>query len=280
MTKTGHTLYLGIMATITVAITAFIAFFGYSYYQTPITERYYHPQYEWFKPSGLIGQGLGITGTLLILVGVILYITAKKYGYLEKIIRLRYVLEFHIFLCTLGPILVLFHTTFKFGGIVSIAFWSMTAVVLSGVAGRYIYNQIPRSISGRELSLKEIRSQQEELLEKLGQYPKLSESAKEEIASYDNPYGWGIKSYMYNHRKLGSIKKTLRDCDIPRRKRREISAIAREEIALNQRIKRLNIMQRLFKYWHIIHRPFALIMLVIVLIHIAITVALGYRWIF
>ena len=280
MNKVVHNIYLGTLAAVTIAITGYIAFYSFSYYNTPIAERYYHPQYELFKSSGLIGQGLGIIGTLLILIGVVLYITAKKYGYLEKIIRLRYVLEFHIFLCTLGPILVLFHTTFKFGGIVSVAFWSMTAVVLSGMAGRYIYNQIPRSIGGRELSLQEIKSQQRELLEKLGQYPKLSGSGKEEIAQYDNPYSWGFRSYLYNQSKLKRIKQILRECEIPRSKRREITAIARNEITLNKRIQRLGAMQKLFKYWHIIHRPFALIMLVIVLIHIAITVGLGYRWIF
>lgn len=118
------------------------------------------------------------------------------------------------------------------------------------------------------------------MLEKLGQYPKLSATGKEEIAHYDNPHSWGIKSYAYNRNKLKRIKQILRECEIPRPKRKEITAIAKEEIALNQRIKRLAVMQRLFKYWHIIHRPFALIMLVIVLIHIGITVALGYRWIF
>ena len=64
---------------------------------------------------------------------------------------------FHIFLCTLGPILVLFHTSYKFGGLVVISFWSMVAVFLSGIIGRFIYIQIPRTIEGRELSLNEIR---------------------------------------------------------------------------------------------------------------------------
>lgn len=54
--------------------------------------------------------------------------------------------------------MVLFHTAFKFGGIVAISFWSMVAVVASGVIGRFIYNQIPRSIQGQELTLGEVMS--------------------------------------------------------------------------------------------------------------------------
>ena len=53
-----------------------------------------------------------------------------------KINRSKHWLEFHIFLCTVGPLLVLYHTAFKFGGIVSVSFWSMVLVVLSGVAGK------------------------------------------------------------------------------------------------------------------------------------------------
>ncbi|MEZ4892884.1 MAG: hypothetical protein R2778_07680 [Saprospiraceae bacterium] len=39
-------------------------------------------------------------------------------------------------------------------------------------------------------------------------------------------------------------------------------------------------MQKLFKYWHVAHLPFALVMLVIIMvIHVGVTLALGYRWI-
>jgi len=51
---------------------------------------------------------------------------------------------------------VLYHTALKFGGIVAVSFWSMAAVVLSGVIGRFIYVRIPRTIQGNELSVKEL----------------------------------------------------------------------------------------------------------------------------
>ncbi len=59
-----------------------------------------------------------------------------------------------------------------------------------------------------------------------------------------------------------------------------IIKMVKNEKALSGKIARLETMQKLFKYWHVAHLPFALIMLVIVVIHIAITVALGYKWIF
>ena len=61
-------------------------------------------------------------------------------------------LEVHIFCGIVGPVLVTFHTSFKFNGIVSVAYWSMVAVVLSGFVGRYLYVRIPRSLRGIELT--------------------------------------------------------------------------------------------------------------------------------
>lgn len=221
MSKIQHRIFLYSMGLIVLLFTAFVGYYGYAFYSTPIEERFYHPQYDWFKPSGIFGHGLGIVGTFLILIGVVIYIARKNYGFLEQYVRIKYMLEFHIFLCTLGPIMVLFHTSFKFGGIVSIAFWSMVAVVLSGVVGRYIYLQIPRSIDGKEISLQEIQEQ------------------------HESQNGQNLQL----------------------------------EIDLQKKIKRLKLMQQLFRYWHVIHRPFALIMLVIVIVHVVITVLLGYKWI-
>jgi len=36
--------------------------------------------------------------------------------------------------------------------------------------------------------------------------------------------------------------------------------------------------QSLFHYWHVIHKPFAYTMIVIMFIHIAVAVSLGYTW--
>lgn len=157
MSPLAHRIYVSTLVTIVLFVTLFLVVTGLSYYGTSLEERFYHPEHQFYKPSGVFGHGLGIIGTLLIIIGVFSYIARKRYKFLANFGRLKYWLEFHIFLCSLGPILILFHTAFKFGGIVAISFWSMVAVVLSGVIGRFIYIQIPRSIEGRELSLDEVK---------------------------------------------------------------------------------------------------------------------------
>ena len=269
MNKTVHTLYIALLVAITVVTTVYLFYVGYSFYQLPIEERFYHPQYDWFKPSGAFGHGLGIVGTLMILIGVVVYIARKKYGFLKRFIRLKYLLEFHIFLCTLGPILILFHTSFKFGGIVSIAFWSMVAVVLSGVIGRFIYVQIPRSIEGRELTLNELKDLQSQIILDLQADCTIGIDKLNEMI-YQND----------QLRSTADVKAQLKKEGIAKNSSKAILTAVAKEHTLAKRISRLNKMQELFKYWHVAHRPFAVIMLVIVIIHVVVTLLFGYKWIF
>ncbi len=271
MNKQMHFIYILILVLLVIITTLYMGYTGYTYYNTPLEKRFYHPQYSWFKPSGIYGQGLGILGTLMIVFGVAIYIARKRYGFLAKTIRLKYMLEFHIFLCTLGPILILFHTAFKFGGIVSIAFWSMVAVVISGFIGRFIYIQIPRTIEGRALSLSEVKNMKVNLSNVLSDKFKLEKSFVDTIVGYsDNK----------KQKKKISLKKLLKDSDLPINERIAVLKIVRNEISLSRKIERLETMQRLFKYWHVVHLPFALILLIILCIHVGITVAFGYKWIF
>ena len=268
------------MAFIVIFVTYYFLQTGYSYYSLPLEERFYHDKYDWFKPSGVMGQGIGILGTFIIAFGVAIYIARKRYGFLSNYIRLKYLLEFHIFLCTLGPILILFHTTFKFGGIVSIAFWSMVAVVLSGVVGRFIYIQIPRSIEGRELSINDIQQRRKEIENQIKNNDSIDKETIDLMLSSNENHRWGIKTYFKNRTKLGQIKKKLRSSGLTSQEQLGIYNMVGEEMALVSKIGRLQQMQKLFKYWHVVHMPFAIIMLVIVLIHVGVSIALGYKWIF
>jgi len=263
------------MVVIILITTIYLIYTGYTYYNTALEERFYHPHHHWFKPSGIYGQGLGIVGTLMIIFGVAIYIARKRYNFLSKYIRLKYLLEFHIFLCTLGPILILFHTAFKFGGIVSIAFWSMVAVVLSGVIGRFIYIQIPRTIEGRALSLSEVKNMKTDLTDVLSNKFKLENIIIQKIVSFTNE-----QDISDNYKTTRNLRKELNKINLPKKERISILNLVKNEMSLSRKIGRLETMQRLFKYWHVAHMPFALIMLVIVIIHVGVTLAFGYKWIF
>jgi hypothetical protein len=289
MQKTGHRIYISSLASIVVLTTISLFILGFPYYNTPLTERFYHSGHDLYKPSGLIGHGLGIIGTLLIVIGVFSYMARKRYRFLSRFGRLKYWLEFHIFLCILGPIMILYHTAFKFGGIVSISFWSMVVVVASGVIGRYIYLQIPRSMEGRELSLNEVREMKSNLNAHIKTRFNLDEKSYNAILEYTSINSSDhngdekirmIRKNKENNISIRRLKKTLRKYRLSEASIRGIVKLIKSEISLNKKLQRLQSMQRLFKYWHIVHLPFALIMLVIMIIHVGITLAFGARWIF
>ncbi len=289
MTGKAHRIYIGVLTTIGIIIFLILCYWGYTYYGTSLEERPFHEAHNTLKPSGSVGHGLGIVGTILILIGVFGYIGRKKNKFLPKVGALKYWLEFHIFLCSVGPLLILFHTAFKFGGIVSISFWSMVAVVLSGVIGRFIYVQIPRTIHGRELSLGEIKAMKDEMSQSLSKKYGLSQTTYEDIigatkqVADQTQNGFWAEEQSRRKANRNSIKKAkdiLRETDLSKKDKRGVMNLVHNEIKINNRISRLQAMQKLFRYWHVAHLPFALIMLVIMVIHVAITLAFGYRWIF
>lgn len=285
----GHRIYIGILVVIVLLSLIFLSYSGYTYYRTGIEERFFHPDHESLKPSGVLGHGMGIIGSLFMLVGVTIYIARKRMRSLSRMGLLKHWLEFHIFLCTLGPILVLYHTTFKFGGIVSISFWSMVAVVASGVIGRFIYIQIPRTIEGRELSLNEVRDMKMNISEILSKDFNLDQESTELLVEstrpkpglyYSNLFVRLYKGWTEDRQTLGNLRTELKKHGIRGEQYRKLLRLLKNEISLNRRIERLVSMQNLFKYWHVAHLPFALVMLVIMIIHVVVTILFGYRWIF
>lgn len=284
-----HRLYLLLLTGIIILSLALLIYKGFSFYAVSLEERFYHPDYATLKPSGFLGHGYGILGSLLMILGVVLYSARKRIRTLARLGVLKHWLEFHIFLCTLGPAFVLFHTSFKFGGLVAISFWSMVAVFLSGVAGRFIYIQIPRTIEGEELSLNEVRSLKKNIGETLNESYKLDEetihvildSTKNKVEKYHaNAVARWVNNMQEDRRSMRKIKTTLRRKRIPRADTNNLVKMAGQEINLNRKIDRLVVMQNLFKYWHVAHLPFALVMLIIMIIHTVVTILFGYRWIF
>jgi hypothetical protein len=289
MSKTAHIIYISVMVAIVVLVFIILSYYGFSYYNTSLEERFFHVNHSFLKPSGIVGHGLGIFGSLLMIIGVSSYMARKRFRFLSRLGNLKYWLEFHIFLCTLGPIMVLFHTSFKFGGLVSISFWSMVAVFLSGIIGRFIYIQIPRTIEGRELSLSEVREMKSNIDEVLKNSYELDEesynvivdSTKKKVEIYQSNFIISfLKKYFEDRRNIQKVKAVMKKNKLTRIERKKVLELVKNDISLNRKIDRLVLMQNLFKYWHVAHLPFALIMLIIMVIHVIVTVVFGFRWIF
>jgi len=263
MSKFFHGSLLALYTLIVLAAIAWLGYIGYSFYILPVDgiARVDHPLYDLLKPNGFWGHGLGVVGTLLILVGLFAYMARKRMKIFSRWGVLKYWLEGHIFLCSLGFVMVTFHTSFKFGGLISIGYWSLAVVFLSGLVGRFIYIQIPRTIEGRELSIREINELKSELDTELRD-------------KYD------INVAELKKSRFSEIRLKLISQKIPKKDYRKIRHLLKNERQLRWRIKRLDRLQKLFKHWHVIHLPFALIMLIIMAIHVGVALYFGYSWIF
>ena len=98
---------------------------GRQYYGTALAVRAYEPAHRMLRPSGPIGQTFGVFGTMLMLVPFV-YMARKRFRRATSTsASLRVWLEIHLFCGIVGPVLVTLHTSFKFNGIISAAYWSM-----------------------------------------------------------------------------------------------------------------------------------------------------------
>jgi hypothetical protein len=291
MNKKLHMIYVGSFFLVGTIVLVLLAINGYQYYSLPIEERFFDPAHATLKPSGNWGHGFGIVGTLMMIFGVAIYMFRKRSRKIFTFGYLKHWLEFHIFLCTVGPILVLYHTAFKFGGIVSVSFWSMVLVVLSGVVGRFIYIQIPRTIQGKEIDIQDLISMRQDLLDKMklemlfdtrliDQLDILASTDRYKNLGLFNTVLFYFKDFFIIRNFQSKLKKNMKAAGFSNFKQKEILNKAQAEIILSRRLGMLRTMQNLFKYWHIAHLPFAIAMFVIMIVHVIVTITFGYKWIF
>src|SRR5450631_1560056 len=141
-----HRIRLRLTAIVSVACLGGLLAYGAGYYRLPVEERPFSEQHALLRPGGTIGLRLGIFGTVLFCI-IFLYALRKVVPWLGRIGSTRHWMDFHVIVGVSAPILIAMHASFKFRGIAGVAYWIMVAVAVSGIIGRYLYSQIPRSLS-------------------------------------------------------------------------------------------------------------------------------------
>lgn len=247
---------------------------GIDYYSLPLDQRPHHPDFRSLRPAGTVGHGLGIVGGLQVLL-LLLYSLRKRWHRLAGKGHIGRWLDGHIFLGVSGPLLVTLHTSFKVQGLVAVSYWSMMAVAISGVFGRYLYLQLPRNVLGEAMTLEQIQEQLAEtdrrLREQHGMDPQFMTTLETVTTAGSSLWRLPFKNMLLGMR--------LRS-HLPAGASPAVLADAKARVLLGRRILFHNRILELFHYWHVIHKPFAFLMLIIMVIHVGVTVALGYRWVF
>lgn len=294
----GHRIRVLLSWLLALALVLVIAGYGLDYYTLSATDRPLSAKHDALRPSGPIGIKLGMLGVFLFFL-IYLYPLRKKWGWLGRLGNSRHWLDFHVVLGTTAPIVIAFHSTFKFGNIAGMAFWSMLAVTISGFVGRYLYSQIPRNLNAAELTMKEMLEIEESMRQELagqkltfgrrmenlydlptakdvGHMPMLVALAYMILIDLKRPFQLSLLrlqsagfspwvSSLFGLRRTGDLKLE------------RAIVIARKQAGLSKRILFLSRTQQVFNLWHVVHRPFSYAFAILALIHIGLALYMGYR---
>lgn len=268
-----------------IAIGA-LAWRGHSYYLTPLVERPRRPEFWSLKPGGSLGHLLGMLGSALLVV-MMLYSLRKRAASLRRAGSLAGWLDFHIYCGIVGPLLVVLHSSFKVQGLVALSFWSMIAVALSGFVGRYLYAQIPRRQNGVAMSAQEVQARQDELVRHLRADHHLAEDQIDSLAGVADRGAGSARSLagLLLAMPFAEIALRLRLWRFRRRYRHlpgdlyaDLSRTLVQHALLRRRLRLWQATHRLFQYWHVVHKPFAIVMYLFMVVHIAVAMMTGYGW--
>jgi hypothetical protein len=293
----GHRLRVAAAYIVAICFIVALLIYGMDYYRLSLAERPFSPQHKLLRPSGKIGLNLGILGVAMFFV-IFLYPLRKRWRWLQQKGTSRHWLDFHIVLGLSAPFIIAMHSSFKFQGLAGMAFWIMVAVSTSGVVGRYLYSQIPRRVNSAELSMKESRDLQEQIVQQLAHQRLLSANelrplfrlpTEQQVARLPM-----LVSLVYmmlldlarpfhiaalRMRKVSFFGKFLTMGGLFSTGHPELESvirIAREQASLSKRILFLSRAQQVFHLWHVVHKPFSYSFLVLVLVHIAVVMGLGF----
>ncbi|HYD53187.1 MAG TPA: hypothetical protein VEA99_11185 [Gemmatimonadaceae bacterium] len=265
---------------------------GARYYAQPLAARARSPLHPLLKSSGAVGQGTGLAA-LLIFVFLWLYPLRKRWRWLAFTGTIGRWMDVHVVAALSLPLLLAMHATWRFGGIIGIGFWAMMVVCASGVVGRYLYVRIPRSRTGVELSLEEVAGQRRALVQQLMDASGLELHQVQALLAADGavpraagPLG-ALRLMLGHDLRRRRLRRAIRErCarlrgltpPLDGRALDRVADLAAREIALAHQVALLHATHRIFRWWHVAHRPIALTALAAVLIHVAVVVAMGTTW--
>lgn len=291
--RPGSTLRKTLRLSLFAGVAA-LALYGLPYYLQPFALKVRNPSHAWLKPTGLIGQSVGILAFLLFLF-LWLYPLRKKFRWLSFTGAIARWLDVHIVVGLLVPSLAAVHAGFRFNGLIGLGYFSMVLVSLSGLIGKYLYVRIPHSRSGLELSMDEIAERRKALSREIGASislpPDEVEKALAEAAinADTSRRHWILLSLLSNDiarfRAIRALRRRWtgmvpRGSGIRKSTVNEVIRLARRQIALTQQVRMLDATHRIFHYWHVAHRPVAITALLAVVIHVGVAVGLGVTWFF
>ncbi len=279
---------VGPNAQVLVAVCAAMALIniaGLAYYAAPIGVRVRSDLHDWLKPTGYIGQSLGIVAFLGFLF-LWLYPLRKRLRPLSRLGSLPAWLDVHIVVGLTVPLIGATHAAWRFRGLIGLGYLAMFAVACSGIVGKYLYLRIPRARDGAELTRDQIERERGVLIATIASATDVpAERIVEAVRAETPSSGGGVWSRMRllllgdltRGRRAGRLARKLGILESQPSFVRVLSLL-RKEMRLEQQVVALEATRRLFRFWHIAHMPVAITALIAVTMHVVLAVVLGVTW--
>jgi len=277
----------GVPVTLLLSVLTMINLAGASYYLAPSAARPRHPFHSFLRPSGAVGQTAGILA-FLIFVFLWLYPLRKKYRALAFTGAIGRWLDVHVTVALGLPLLLTIHAAWRADGVIGLGFIAMLVVCASGVVGRYLYVRIPRARSGVELTREEVVGERDALLGAIAEALHESVDVVTRAITPAERAAATTVVQVLERLLLDDARRFLRvralsnewasRPGVDRKAIKRVAKLASREIALVDQSRMLEATQRVFRFWHIAHMPFAITALLAVTIHVAVVVVMGATW--
>lgn len=246
--------------------------------------------FEPYKSKSPFGLALGIAGFSCMLIGAGMYSLRKRMAGLKKAGKLSGWLSAHIALCLAGPTLIMYHATFNVLAPNSgVAIYSMLIVVGSGLFGKYIHGHVLQTLGGERAGLKQIEKQRTLIdLEVAGQNG-VPRSLLDKIQSFFEiraaGKNVGVIRSVYLLGKLDVLERAIlrqaaaefktgllgrRDLKPHQRVMSEVEGLQGLAIktGFEKRIALIEATERAFRFWHHLHLPLLIVLVITVLAHL------------
>ncbi len=242
-------------------------------------------------PTEGLGYWLGIVGGTMMLL-LLFYPAGKKSTFMQRLGLVKHWFRIHMILGLVGPLLILYHCNFSVDAINStVALYSMLAVTISGVIGRYFYTRIHRGLYGKRANIEELRDEISLAVENSSGLAailpgfiqrlhvvseKLMGDELTRSISMRHCLSWTLNYYFVRLRMYFLINKELKTLAAingvvrrnTRKLRRTANAYATKQIGLMRQVAQLAFYERLFSLWHVFHMPLFLLLIVSALVHV------------